>query len=120
MSRALVDTSILVQRWRERKSVPMSVENRSKAISTVTYIELLQGANRRQKAETLVFLKEFEHVRLDREISDRAIELIDYHSETDGLRLADALIAATCLTQNLPLLTLNRRHFECIDGLELI
>ena len=32
----------------------------------------------------------------------------------------DLLIAATCLSHNLKLLTNNRRHFERIEGLEII
>ncbi len=32
----------------------------------------------------------------------------------------DLLIASTCLQHNLTLLTNNRRHFEVIDGLEIV
>lgn len=36
-----------------------------------------------------------------------------------ALALPDALIAATALEHDLPLLTRNRRHFERIDGLRV-
>jgi predicted nucleic acid-binding protein len=34
--------------------------------------------------------------------------------------IKDTFVAATCLVQNLPLLSVNARHFERIAGLELI
>lgn len=34
--------------------------------------------------------------------------------------LADLFIAATALTSNLPFATLNRKHFDRIDGLRII
>jgi predicted nucleic acid-binding protein len=34
--------------------------------------------------------------------------------------LADILIGATALTHDIPLATLNRKHFERIKGLEII
>jgi predicted nucleic acid-binding protein len=36
-----------------------------------------------------------------------------------GLKLGDALIAATALEHNLPLLTSNTKHFTPIDGLSV-
>ena len=40
----------------------------------------------------------------------------------EGRRIADfdLLIAATCLRHNLAVLTNNRRHFEVLEGLEII
>jgi len=90
------------------------------SISSVTYIEFLQGANLRQKKKANDFLGAFDHLRIDPSVCDIAIDLIDKHSQYDGLRLADALIAATCLENDLDLLTLNRRHFEKISALRLI
>ena len=42
--------------------------------------------------------------------------------ERQGRSLAanDAWIAACCLSHNLPLMTMNRRHFSNVDGLTLI
>ncbi len=120
MKRVLVDTTILVDIWRNGASQWPELGPTSNHINTVSYIEFLQGANRRDKKKTIEFLDQYDHIRLDRATCDTAIDLIEKHSETDGLRLADALIAATCLVHDLDLLTLNRRHFQKIVNLKLI
>lgn len=74
----------------------------------------------RQRAKAKIYLANFEHIRLDTTICDKAIDLIEKYSHSEGLRLADALIAATCLVLDLDLLTFNRRHFQKIAGLKLI
>ncbi|MBK8466941.1 MAG: PIN domain-containing protein [Chloracidobacterium sp.] len=120
MKRILLDTTVLVVNWRHpgvQASQPAETTN---CINSITYIEFLQGANKRQIADAKAFLNTFEHIRLDAKISDKAIELIEIHSDRDGLRLADALIAATCLSLDLELVTYNRRHFKKIANLKLI
>ena len=53
--------------------------------------------------------------------------LIDYFRKTDKnkshlilLYIADLFIAATATSRNLPLATLNKKHFERIDSLQII
>jgi predicted nucleic acid-binding protein len=45
--------------------------------------------------------------------------LIDEYTLASGLRLADALIAATALEANLTLLSANTKHFKLIKHLKL-
>ncbi len=116
----LLDTNVLVVTWRNPEIQFYAPNNVSKSINSVTYIEFLQGVNKRQSTKAKTFLNTFEHIRLDGNICDKAIELIEKHSHVDGLRLADALIAATCLILDLDLLTFNRRHFQRIANLKLI
>lgn len=52
-------------------------------------------------------------------ISTRAMALIDQLALSCGLRLPDALIAATAIQHHLPLLTGNAKHFEPIEGLTI-
>ena len=120
MSRILVDTTMLVVTWRNPHIQPSNEDKAVKCINSVTYIEFLQGANKRQIEKAKSYLKTFEHIRLDSKICDEAIDLIEKYSHSGGLRLADALIAATCLTLDLELLTFNRRHFQNIADLKLI
>lgn len=106
--------------WRNPDIRPSEPSDVSKCINSVTYIEFLQGANKRQRPKAKSFLEDYEHIRLDGAICDKAIDLIEKHSHSDGLRLADALIAATCLVLDLELLTFNRRHFQSMADLKLI
>ncbi|HWE65252.1 MAG TPA: PIN domain-containing protein [Acidimicrobiales bacterium] len=55
----------------------------------------------------------FEAIPVDRAVAERAGRI---RRET-GLRLPDALIAATALERGLTLTTRNRRHFEAVPGL---
>ena len=53
---------------------------------------------------------------LDNFIADKAIEL----RQRKQMALADAIIAATALTYDLPLLTHNTKDYEGIVGLKLL
>jgi predicted nucleic acid-binding protein len=91
-------------------------------ISVVTYIELAQGC--RDKAD-LARLKQglsarnTEIVPLTRAISERASALIDQLALSHGMRLADALIAATAIEIQATLITANMKHFSAVDRLSV-
>jgi predicted nucleic acid-binding protein len=90
-------------------------------ISTVTYIELAQGCRSAQELERAkrgLALRQTQTLPLTPAISERAIGLIDAYALSDGLRLADALIAASALENDLTLLTGNARHFAAIGTLK--
>ena len=52
-------------------------------------------------------------------VSLKAIELVREHSKSHGLMFPDAIIAATCMENNLTLATFNTKDFVFIDGLML-
>ncbi len=91
-------------------------------ISAVTYMELVQGC--RDKAE-LARLKQglaarhTEVLPLTPAISQRAADLIDTLALSHGLRLADALIAATAVEYGFTMLSANAKHFKPVQGLAL-
>ncbi|MDN5863300.1 MAG: type II toxin-antitoxin system VapC family toxin [Salinisphaera sp.] len=93
------------------------------ALSAVTLMEVLQGArNRREQRtchQTLVDLNAWV-LPLNPETTAVAIRLIEIHALKDGLTLADALIAATALQYEHPLLTANRKHFAPIRHLQVL
>lgn len=117
----LIDSDVLV--WLTRGHVG-AAQRLSKIdpwrISAVTYMELAQGC--RDKAE-LARLKQglaarrTEVLPVTPAISQRASELIDALALSHGLRLADALIAATALEHSLTLLSANAKHFRPVQGL---
>ncbi len=91
-------------------------------ISTVTYIELAQGC--RDKAELARLKKglaarQTDVVPITPAVCQRAAELIDALALSHGLRLADALIAATAIEQQATLLTANVKHFSAVPGLDV-
>lgn len=97
-----------------------SVDNR--AVSIVTEMELLQGARSKLDARTIKDLlrsPRFRVISLTEAIGEVALDLIEDHALRDGLRVADALIAATARETGQTLGTGNVRHFRSIPRLTL-
>jgi predicted nucleic acid-binding protein len=91
-------------------------------ISVITYLELAQGCRNRdelQRTKRGLSVQQTQILPLTPSMSERAMTLIDAHALGDGLRLADALIAATALEHNLTLLTGNARHFSAVAQLQI-
>lgn len=119
----LIDTDLFVWHMRgyaEAKTAIDEVE--MPATSLVTYMELLQGA--RSAAESAA-IRRYLSARqvtvypLSEAIGNRASFLMERWSISHGLRLADALIAATAMHHGLPLLTGNVRHYKFLPGLDV-
>jgi len=85
-------------------------------------MELLQGTrSRMEMKETRQFLAEqqFRVLPVTESISYMAVALIEQFAPSDGLRVGDAITAATALEHGAPLATANDRHFRMISGLTL-
>lgn len=77
--------------------------------------------NRQELAQVKQGLSEAntEIIPITPRICSCASNLIDDYALSDGLRLADALIAATAIEMNLTLLTANTKHFSVINRLKI-
>ena len=117
----LIDSDVLV--WLTRGHVGAAQRLHALEawrISAVTYIELAQGC--RDKADLARLKKGLaarntEIVPITPAVSQRAAELIDALALSHGLRLADALIAATAVEHQATLITANVKHFSAVEGL---
>ena len=56
---------------------------------------------------------------LTSEISSKGVELIEKYALSHGLRIPNALIAATCICNDVELVTRNLRHYQYISGLKI-
>jgi predicted nucleic acid-binding protein len=119
----LLDTGLLIRHLRGRKAIVrlmrgLSAQSRL-AISAVTRVEIRAGMRLPEDRATRRLLARFETVALDRQIADRAGDLLRHaHSQGRALHLADAIIAATAAQRGLTLVTLNLSDFEGL-GLSL-
>lgn len=52
-------------------------------------------------------------------ITERAIALMEGLALSHGMQMGDALIVATAIEHNLPVLTANVKHFGSVDGLRV-
>ena len=77
----------------------------------------------RNKAEFGVveqFLLRFQVIKLDELTSDIGVDLLRRYRLSHGLLIADALIAATAMSLNHPLVTKNQRGYRFIEDLHLL
>ncbi len=80
-TRIIIDTDILIDVGRGVQEAIAYVQAKEQvqrvAISTITYLELLVGAQHKQEQQKIKrFLQRFEHVRINENISDIAIDLM--------------------------------------------
>ncbi|MDQ3813237.1 MAG: type II toxin-antitoxin system VapC family toxin, partial [Armatimonadota bacterium] len=118
-------TDILIDARLSIKEAVASLKNiqpsSALAISVVTQMELIIGCHDKSELQKLEkFLKQFQIVKLNEAISDKAVELLRLYRLSHGLLIADSLIAATALTLNVPFISKNQRDFKFIAGLNLL
>lgn len=111
-SEVLLDTDVLVDHLRGARMVPDTLED--PWYSTITRAELYAGS-RTDEATVEALLSRMRERVVDR----RTAELGGRIRRVFGLSLADALIAATALLNDLDLVSRKRRHFERVPGLQL-
>ncbi len=119
----LIDTDVLIWYLKGNEKARSAIENLSTfSISVVTYMELVQGMrNQRELRELRRALKDWKVIILyiDEEISSKAMFLVERHFLSNSMRLADALIASTALTNGIPILTANDKHYKIVNQLKL-
>ena len=119
----IFDTDILI--WLQRgneKAARIIDNNEERAIAVQTYMELLQCAkNKSQHTIIRSFLKTygFKILPFSENIGHRAAIYIEEYALSSGLRVGDAIIAATAVENNLMLSTGNTKHFKSINDLQL-
>jgi len=119
----LVDTDVLIWYLRGNDKARNIIDSLpSFSISVVTYMELVQGMrNNRELTELRRALRDWQAkiVYINEEISSKAMFLVERHFLSDSMQLADALIASTALTNGMPILTGNDKHYKVLTQLEL-
>ncbi len=121
---AMFDTDVLIWLQRGQETAATLVENtEGRCISIITLMELLQGAsNKSQHRYVKEFFEEynFRVLPLTENIGHRASIYIEEYSLGHGLRVADALIAATAVENNQELISSNKKHYQIVSELKLI
>lgn len=122
----LLDSSVLIELFRKRdkeKTLFYSLVKKYKAfcISSVTYYEIGIGSRKTHADYWKKLSDNLQILPFDKECSDNAITI--YHDLLKAnkiIDLADILIGATAKTHDIPIATLNDKHFNRIKGLEII
>jgi predicted nucleic acid-binding protein len=119
VSEFLIDTNVFSKIFKGDLLVTKFVESLESVIDVTIYIECLQGSKSNQEKRAIEkYLQKFPLLPINPETSVRAIELIRGYSNSYGLLLPDALIAANALENNLIVLTYNIVDFQFIKDLQ--
>lgn len=121
----IVDTDILIdagQSVREAVECLADIEQQSTlAISIITQMELVVGCrNKTEQRHIEQFLHRFQVLKLTEQVSDTAVGLLRQYRLSHGLAIPDALIAASAMALNQPLISKNQRDYRFIRGLQLL
>jgi len=100
--RAFFDTNIVIDLLRELPAAIAEIARYSKrAISAVTWIEVLVGVPSEDRSEVEALLTTFERIDLDETIMRRTVEV----RRTSKMKLTDAIIYASALERGLLFVT---------------
>lgn len=124
-SSTIVDTDIIIDVGRgisEAANCLQKLKSSSRlAISVVTQMELIVGCTNKSELRTLEkFLQQFDVIRIDQPISDKAVDLLRLYRLSHGLLIADGLIAATAIIYESSFITKNQRDYRFIQNLNLL
>jgi predicted nucleic acid-binding protein len=108
----LVDTDVLVDHLRGRRR--LSSDTEALGVSVVTRCELFAGRDEPER------LRRFLSPMIELPIDAAIAELAGVTRRRTGIPTPDALIAATALLHDLPLMTRNRRHFDRVERLRVV
>ncbi|TAJ94637.1 MAG: type II toxin-antitoxin system VapC family toxin [Gammaproteobacteria bacterium] len=119
----LVDTDVLIWHLRGYSQAAQCLDRLPQLmLSAMSYLELLQGMHNKEELTAVQKMFALRHANvlpLTAAITQRATELMTTLTLSHGLQAGDALIAATALEHQLPLLTGNSKHFTSIAGLNV-
>ena len=117
----LIDTDVLVWYMRGNQNAYHVIEEHPGfSLSVITLMELVQGMRNKQELQELQ--KAIQRwnatvLHINEKISTQALEYVEQHYLSHSLELADALIGATAVIKEMPLLTANDKHCKVIEGI---
>lgn len=125
MNYLFFDSDILIDAIRQvplaLSALELAERQDTPAASVIVRMELVIGSSNKQSLmQTERLLAKLQLLTLTASIADMADKLITAFYLSHGLQIADALIAATAIVHNAPLLSKNQRDFRFIPGLQLL
>ncbi len=125
-SAMVVDTSIFIEYLRAKDKTKTALfqipDDERIYISAVTLYELLMGAYTTGKINDIKALTEdLPVLPFNRDVAEKAAGI--YHQlrqKNKMIEFRDIFIAATCMVNNYPVKTLNKKHFDRINGLSVV
>ena len=120
------DTSILIDYFRKTDKVNsvwiiLFDQGYDFSISAITHYEIYSGATTAQLLFWQSVLGRINVLPFEEKAAQVAVDINNsLKRKRKQISMADLFIAATAISNNLPFATLNRKHFDRVDGLNLI
>jgi tRNA(fMet)-specific endonuclease VapC len=122
----VIDTWVFIEHIRAKDKLNTTLyllpENIELFVSAVSMYELYMGATTIEKENDVrAITEDLQILPFTEAVAFQAAQL--YHllkKQNKLIEFRDIFIAATCLVNDLPLVTLNKKHFKRIEGLKLV
>jgi len=119
----VIDTSVFIEFLRAGDKTKTTLyqipDHEFLLISSVTLYELLMGARSDEKINDIELLTDdIDILPFNEEVARKAADI--YHQlrkSNHMIEFRDIFIGATCIVNNVPIKTLNKKHFSRIEGL---
>ncbi len=122
----LADTSILIDYFRKTDKVNSVMialfdQGFDFSISAITHYEIYSGATALQLPFWTNLLSRTKVLPFDEAVAQTAVDINTILKlKLKQIGIADLFIAATAISNHLSLATLNKKHFDRIDGLTIV
>lgn len=122
----VVDTNILIEHLRAKDKMSTTLHRVTDGgelfLSVVTLYELYIGATSVEKKNDIIHItNNFKILSFTDHVATTAADIYQsLRSQHHVIEFRDIFIAATCIVHDLPILTLNKKHFARISGLKII
>ena len=121
----VVDADVMIEVLRKNPAVASYLRNDIGAfnivLSAVTIAEIQQGATNKESLQQINrLLKQYIILPIDHHVSNLFSNLVQKYVLSHDTDIGDTFVAATALHYQLPLLTMNHKHYKHIPNLQLI
>lgn len=119
----LIDTDVLIWYLRGNQKAYNLIHSLDEfCISSITYMELVQGM--RNKDELRVLQRTLRQwnvktIYVNEEISAKALFFVEEYFLSHSMELADSMIAATASMYGMTLITANDKHYKVVKDLDM-
>ena len=119
----LLDTDVFIWYLKGNQKAYKLIHNIGDfCISSVTYMELIQGMRNKEELKKLQKVLRQWNVKtifINEEISAKALFYVQEYFLSHSMQLADSLIASTCTQYGMTLITANDKHYKVVKELDV-
>jgi len=126
LKEVLLDTSVLIEHFRstdKNRTVlfKLASDGWKLRVSSITQFEVLAGVTATQQRYWNEVLERMIVLSFDDRVARVAARLsVELRKQGTGIGVADLFIAATAIANDLPLATLNKKHFARVNDLRMV